>query len=323
MRVAVIGAGAMGSLVSLPLCNAGMEVVVYERREERATAIKSEGIRVRGAARGEAFPAMGRAGEPVAPYDVVVLAVNAAATGDALRPLSPFVHRDTVYLSLQEGDAVSGLAGLVGGERAFAVSAWVSASLDLGGEVEVEGLGPLVFGAFLPGREEAIGPLVEAAEAAFPGAVRLTSDLGGAIWKRLEAAAGVSALCAIAGAAPREARMMEVMDRLCGEAAAECRLTAASGSHGPAASGSAWDDAVWNRIKPPMLADIEAGGMTEIGYMSGSIVRHARAAGIAAPVHGAMLTVVREMESGRHRPGAAACRELERRIGEEKGMSLL
>ena len=40
MRVAVIGAGAMGSLVSILLHESGAEVVVYEKREERVAWLR-------------------------------------------------------------------------------------------------------------------------------------------------------------------------------------------------------------------------------------------------------------------------------------------
>ena len=323
MRVAVIGAGAMGGLAALLLDKAGVEVVVYELREERVAGIRGSGIRVRGAVSGEAFPEVGLAGEAVAPYDMMVLAMGAGGTGDALRPLSPLVHRDTVYLSLQDGNAVTGLAGLVGEERAFAAVAWVSAVEDPGGEVEVEDFRSLVLGAFLPGREAVMEPIVEALEAVFPGKARVTADLRGETWKRLEAAAAVSGLCAVVGAAPQEAQAMEGLDRLCGEAAGECRRAAACNRRDPSEPGSPWEDALWRRVKPPMLADIEAGRMTEIDHLSGSIVEHARAANIPVPVHSAILTLVKEIESGRHRPGEAALKELKRRIAEEKGMSLV
>ena len=76
---------------------------------------------------------------------------------------------------------------------------------------------------------------------------------------------------------------------------------------------------MWSRVKPPMLIDVEAGRKTEIDHMSGHIVTHARARGIAVPVHGAILTLVREMESGRHRPGEGAVKELKRLASIERG----
>jgi len=323
MRVAVIGAGAMGSLACLLLCEAGMEAVVYELRGQRAAQIEERGILVRGDISGTAAPAVGKTGMPGAPYDLIVLAVGAGETGDALRPLSPFVHRDTIYLSLQDGNAAAALAVLVGEERAFAALARVSAFEKPDGEIEVEDFRLLVIGACVPGREGVIAPFVDAVEAVRPDRTFLAPDLEVEVWKRLESAAAVSGLCAVSGAIPQEAREARGLDRICEEAAEECRRVAASAGWENAEPGSPWEDAVWRAVKPPMLRDIEAGRKTEIAFMSGRIVEQAREAGLAVPLHSTLLTLVRELESGRHKPGEAALKELERRIDEERGMSLL
>lgn len=323
MRIAVIGAGAMGTLASMLLCAAGEEVTVYEADEGKAAAIRENGMRVRGDVSGEARPRVGRIGEAAEPYDVIVIAVGAAESGSALRPLSPFVHRDTIYLSLQDGGAVSTLSGLVGEERAFAALAHVSAREERHGEVEVEECRSFVLGARVPGREKELAGLAAALESALAGKTAVSGDLEREVWRRLEAAAAVSGLCAITGMAPLQARESQGVDAWCGEAARECRRAAVSTGYGEEAEVSPWDDAVWREVKPPMLRDIEAGGKTEIDHMSGRIVAQARAAGIAVPVHSAILTLVREIESGRHRPGESARKELERRIAEEKGMTLL
>jgi 2-dehydropantoate 2-reductase len=323
MRIAVIGAGAMGSLACLIFCDAGEEVVVYEQRPQRAAVIKEKGICVRGDISGSAYPEVGRTGEPAAPYDVIVLAVGASESGNALRPLSPFVHRDTVYVSLQDGGAVSILAEMVGEERTFAILARASACEASSGEVDVEEFRSIAWGAYMPGREKILAGLVEGLEKAHAGKSTLSGDLEGEIWRRIEAAAAVSGLCAISGAAPREARKLEGLDGLCGEAALECRRVASSLGREPPSPVSPWEDAIWRDIKPPMLRDIEAGRKTEIDYMSGRIVEQARATGIAAPVHSAILSLVREIESGRHVPGNVALKELKRRVAEETGMSLL
>jgi 2-dehydropantoate 2-reductase len=324
MRIAVIGAGAMGTLVSLLLCDAGEETVIFDSREERVAGVSENGIIVRGSIGGRGFPEVGRAGSVPDPFDAIVLAVPAGESGNALRPISPFVHRDTIYISLQEGDAVAGLAGLVGEERAFAALAQASALEIPGGEVEVEGFHSLVLGALVPERKAALADLVDRLGAAHPGKAILAVDLEAEVWKRLEAVAAVSGLCAISGVAPREAREIEGFESLCSEAARECRQAAAvSGIKDTLASPSPWADAVWLDIKPPMLRDIEAGRKTEVDRTSGLVVKRAREAGIAVPVHSAILTLVKELESGRHEPGENAVRELRRRVDEEKGMSLL
>lgn len=323
MRIAVIGAGAMGSLACFLLGDAAHDVVIYETRRERAAAIAEHGVRVRGDVTGTVFPRAGRVGEAGAPYDAIILAVGAGDSGDALRPVSPFVHRDTVYLSMQDGDGVSALAALVGEDRAFAALAGVSAREDEDGVVEVEEYRSLVMAPYAPGGEEALPRLAEALRPVHPGKVTIAGDLERAIWRRMESAAAVSGLCAVSGLPPREARRLHELDRFCVEAAAECREAAAHAGGEGEPRPSPWEEAVWDRIKPPMLLDLEAGRKTEIEYLSGRVVERARAARVPAPVHGAILSLVGEISSGRHHPGEIAVRELKRRVTEERGMSLL
>jgi 2-dehydropantoate 2-reductase len=322
MRVAVIGAGAMGSLVSILLHESGADVVVYEKREERVAWLRENGVRSRGAVDGGFMPEIGIPGEAAAPYDLLVLAVGARDSGEALRPLSPYVHRDTIYLSLQEGSAVGELAGMVGGDRAFAAMAWVSATESPDGEVEVEGYRSLVLGCELPGNEARISGLAEALQASSPGAVSVTADLDKEIWRRLAAAAAVSAMCAVSGEVPDEARKIEAVDRLCGETSVECVSVAAADGVELTVPGSPWEEAIWRDIPPPLLRDIMAGRKTEAAFLSGYIDARARATGTRGPLNSAAASLLREIESGTRRPGDESVKELARRSEEEKGMSL-
>ncbi len=322
MRVAVIGAGAMGSLAAYLLQAAGAEVVLYERRAERLRFLRAEGVVLRGAVEGRCAPEVGEEGKAAAPYDALVLAVEAGKTGEALRPLSPFVHRNSVYLSLQDGFAAAELASLVGAERTVVALSWVSAEESATGAVEVEGMRELRVGPFAERNVGGWEDLASALARACPCGAKAVPDIAGSAWERLQYAAAVSGICAVSGMVPAEARADGRLDGLCAEAAEECRGAAAAAGMELPRPGSAWEGAVWDNLRPPMQRRAEAGEATEVAWMSGRVVEAARGSGTAVPVHTALLTLIREIEGGRHRPGEAAVRELLRRVEEEKGMSL-
>jgi 2-dehydropantoate 2-reductase len=323
MRVAVVGAGAMGSLVSYLLETAGAELVLYESRETRLADIRTNGIRLRGAIDGRVFPEVRSPREPAAPFDLIILAVAAGDEGAALRPLSPLVHRETRYLSLQEGSAVEELARMVGDDRAGGAVSLVSAVETSSGEVDVEEFRSIVIGGFLPRGEPEFSSLVNMLNAGLAWRAELVTDFDREIWKRLEACAAVSELCGVLGAAPEEIKSIQGVNTLCEEAAGECRSLAASAGLEIPASVSPWEDAVWKWIKPPLLRDLESARRTEVECLSGHIVNRARARGKAVPVHSALYSLTKELESGKRHPGEASLKELQRRIEEEKGMSLL
>jgi 2-dehydropantoate 2-reductase len=323
MKVAVISGGATGCLISCLLDAGGAEQVVYESRQDRLAEMRAKGIRLRGAIDWQGFPDVRSPGEPAGPFDFIILANPAGAAGAALRPLSPFVHRETVYLSMQEGSAVEDLAQLVGEYRTGGTVPRFSAVETSGGEVDVEELRSLSIGGFLSTRKDAFSPLVDAINAGYPGKAALSDDLGRDIWGRLEAAATVSALCGVLGGAPEEIRGMDGIDKLCSEAAGECRREAQADGLEMDPLSSPWEEAVWKWIKPPLLRDLEAGKKTEVDFLSGYIVRHARARGESAPVHSAFFSLIKEMEAGKRSPGEGSFKELRRRIEEERGMNLL
>lgn len=323
MRIAVIGAGAMGSLTSYLLDAGGMEVVLYERRYERIADVRENGVRLQGRMEGSREIEIKAVGEPDAPFDMMVVTTPAGDVAEVIRPVSPFVHRDTRYLSLQEGSAVEELAQVVGAERTGGIIAWVSAVLTPSGTVEVEDFRCMVLGAYIGGNDQKLSPLVEALNHEAHGKAAFTGDLKKEIWHRLESAAAVSALCGVTGALPEAIRDREEVDAICRDAAQECLQVAASQGLKAPSQSSAWEEAVWKKLKPPMLLALEAGGGTEVEFLSGYIVEHSRSSGRPSSVHSAMYSLIKEMESGERSPGENSLKELRRRIEEERGMRLL
>jgi len=312
----------MGSVASYLLGAGGCEVVLYEKREGRREEILSRGLVLRGELEGAREAAVLEPGTPQEPFDAIVLAVAGHETGEALGPLSPFVHRETVYLSLQEGFAADELHPLVGQERSFAAVAWVAAEESRGGEVWVEGFRRLVLGGAGARETAALRGLAEAMRSACAGGVELVEDVRPRIWERARAAAAVSALCAVLGKVPEEVRGLGAVEALADEAAAECQRLAAVTGVAVVEGASPWEEAVWKRTSPPMLRDVLSSRPTEIEYLGGRLSAIARRTGVKTPVQSALASLVREVEAGKRSPGVENLRELERRIGEEREMSL-
>lgn len=320
MRIAVVGAGAMGSVVSYLLCDRS-EIVLFDSRRDRVEEISGRGVRLRGALSGKALIPIESKPRSSSPFDFIVLAVSTVTGAEALRPISPLVHRDTVYVSFQEGSAVEELAKIVGGDRAAACLSAISAAEMEGGEVELEELRSLVLFSYRTEAALRFQPFLEAMIAACGDKIEVAEDVEEAVLGRICAVGPVSALCAITGGVPEEIRGIDEIDLICGEAARECHQVAAGAGEGTMPL-SPWDEVVWRWIKPPMLADIEAGRRTEIDYLGGRLISSAAARGTPIPVNKALASMVKEIQVGGTSPGEAALKELRRRIAEERGMSL-
>jgi ketopantoate reductase len=199
----------------------------------------------------------------------------------------------------------------------------VSAVLTPSGTVDVEDFRSMVLGASIGGDDNKLSLLVEALNHETQGKAAFTSDLKKEMWHRLESAAAVSALCGVTGAPPEAMRDRKEVDAICREAAQECLQVAASQGLRAPPQSPIWEEAVWSKLKPPMLLALEAGRGTEVEFLSGYIVGHSRSSGKPSSVHSAMYSLIKEMESGERRPGENSLKELQRRIEEERGMSLL
>ncbi len=103
MKIAVLGAGAIGAYVGAALARGGADVHVIARRENLA-AIRRNGIRVK-SPRGdfEAHPPATDDPTEVGPVDFVFLGLKANCYADAGPLLGPLLHDDTAVVAAQNG----------------------------------------------------------------------------------------------------------------------------------------------------------------------------------------------------------------------------
>jgi 2-dehydropantoate 2-reductase len=177
MKVAVVGAGAIGAYVGAALCRAGVEVHLLARGPHLA-ALRQHGVRVL-SPRGDfaAHPHATDDPTAVGPVDHVVLGVKANAYSGVGSLVEPLLHERTTLIAAQNGIPwwyFHRLAGPYEGTRLE--------SVDPGGAVS----------AVLP-LDRAVGCVVYAAtEISAPGVVR---HLEGTRFSIGEPAGGVSQRC--------------------------------------------------------------------------------------------------------------------------------
>ncbi len=118
MKITVVGAGAMGSLVAARLTSSmnshaadsggasGLDrVLLYGRASDHLDAIQKNGLDLTerdGQVNNIRLQATSDPAD-VAGSDVVIVLVKAWATGEACAPLAPYLERNTIVLTLQNG----------------------------------------------------------------------------------------------------------------------------------------------------------------------------------------------------------------------------
>jgi len=311
VRIAVVGAGAVGGVLAALLHRAGDDVIVTARGEHGA-AIARNGLELSGGwgSHTARVPVVERVEPPV---DLIVLATKAHDSAAALRALSGC--DGTPVLVVQNGlggaDAVRDAlphSPIAIGLALFAVS------LTAPGHVSVTGPAPLT----LAGDDAAVAVALPLLSAALPAEVTVTDDVRGAQWTKL-LVNQVNALPAITGLSVQHVVAHDGLRRILARGMVETAVVgralgvrwAQVGSVGAAeveellAGDLQAAEALPRSLAARMgdvpnpastLQSIRRGRTTEIDALNGAVADAAAGLRIPAPVNAAMVALVHEVE---------------------------
>ena len=302
MKIAIVGAGAMGSVYAGLLGSAGHEVWAVDRWAEHIDAIRRRGLRVEGASGDRVVPiqATTDAAEP-GEAELVVIATKAMDVAAAAEQARPLVGENTLVLSIQNGLGGPDIAaGVLGEERvAVGVAGGFGAAVIEPGHVHHNGFELVRLGE----RAGPVTPRIEAAAGVWRSAgftVRTYDDVGRLVWEKLICNVAFSGTCSILG--------RTIGEVIADEAAwdvSSCCATEAFQVALAQGIGLGFDDPVeYVRdfglaipdAKPSMLLDLEAGRRTEVDFINGAIPRAGRDVNVKAPCNETVSTLVRALE---------------------------
>jgi 2-dehydropantoate 2-reductase len=118
MDLTIVGAGAIGGTVGAYLTRAGIPVRLVDRDLDHVSAMRSRGLTIRGSE--ETFTVSVDALSPQelsGQLDVVLLAVKAQHTAEAIGTLLPLLAPDSAVVSLQNGLCERVIADYIGAQR--------------------------------------------------------------------------------------------------------------------------------------------------------------------------------------------------------------
>ena len=317
MRILVVGAGAIGSVVGAGLTEACEDVTLAETDAEHLEAIREGGLRMEG------YPAERtvevRAVSPAeldGTYDVVFLAVKSQHTSGALAPVRERLAADGCVVSLQNSVNAPTIASVVGSERVVSTVIHLAADQLGPGRVVRHGEGEFIAGSPLAAQllglvapttfsENILGWqwtkqiygcfLVASALADEPNPEQLRDPCARAAHAALLTEATRAALAS--GIRLEAMDMFNPADFVATPDHAERALDVMAAHSGKGKSGM-WRDI---RVK---------GRHSESDYITGEVVQAAHAAGLPAPVNSAVLAMIHELEAGTRQPSMDNFREL-------------
>ncbi len=296
VKIAVMGAGAVGCYYGAMLARAGHEVTLVGRAQH-VEAVLREGLYLETSA----FQARLRVqastqASAVRGAKLVLFCVKSPDTERAAAELAPYLDPEARLLSLQNGvDNAERLSAALAREAIPAV-VYVATEMAAPGHVRHHGRGELVLGAS-PSSEE-IAALFNSA--GVPAEV--SSNVMGALWAKLIVNCAYNALSAIAqrpyGELVHGAGVSEVMHDVVKECLAVARAAQVR------VPERMWESV--QRIADTMPAqfsstaqDLARGKPTEIDHLNGYVVRRGEALGVATPANRTLHALVKLLEGKR------------------------
>ncbi|MEM2210492.1 MAG: 2-dehydropantoate 2-reductase [Nitrososphaerales archaeon] len=303
MRIAIIGAGAIGCLFTALFTEGGEDVILIDRKAERARLIHERGLKISGVS-GERIIRVNIVTNPLLAEesDLIIIAVKSYDTDTAVNSILPIIHEKTAILTLQNGlGNVEKIVSKVGVKYVLAGVTTQASTLINYGEIYHAARGLTIIGELNGIITERVRNIVNKFNQSDIEA-KASSNIYGAIWEKVLVNIGINALSAITGMRNGELLNIPEIKEIMIEAVKEgLRVAKAIGVK------LENDDPVRVMLnvaeitrlnKSSMLQDIERGSKTEIDSLNGAIVKLGSIYGIPTPINKALTDMVKGLEKG-------------------------
>ena len=296
LKIAVMGAGAVGCFFGGMLARGGHQVTLIARPRHVA-AIRAQGLLLDTLSFSERVR-LDASDDPAAVREAqcVLLCVKSNDTVAAVQAMAPHLASDAVVLSLQNGVDNAERAQTVLTQTVVPAVVYVAVEMAGSGHVKHHGRGELLIGPCPHG--EALA--AEFGRAGVP--VKISADVAVALWSKLVINCAYNALSAIAllpyGRLVHGPGIEAVMKDAVAEAVAVAR-----------ASGVAVPDDIWSTVFgisrsmatqcSSTAQDLLCGRPSEVDYLNGHVVRLGERLNVATPVNRTLQAVVKTLEAKR------------------------
>lgn len=300
MRIAVIGAGAMGSIYGghLSLKN---DVCMIDTNKAVVEQLQKEGLKIEENGTENIYhPTAAVSGEGMKPADLVILFVKALFSKAALSGNKDLIGPDTYVLTLQNGSGHEDILSEFVPKDHIIIGTTNDNGAVLGlGHIRRGGVGNTNVGMLTEDKEGFLPKLKETFDACGFD-VHIHENIQQLIWDKLFTNVSLSAVTGILqvkiGYIAANEHAWNMTERLVHEAAAVARGLGLKAD----------DDEILAKVRKTsemspegvtsICADLRDGRRTEVDTISGSVVRAAKKCGVPAPTHEFVVEMVHAME---------------------------
>ena len=300
IKIAILGAGAIGSLFGALLWESGEDIVLIGRKKH-VEAIRSRGLKISGIS-GERIvkPKAVTTTQEVGKVDLIIISVKSYDTEQAAKDALNMVHPDTVVLTIQNGlGNIEKLSEIIGEKHVIGGVTMQGSTFTKPGEIYHAGKGPTIIGELNGEITDRVKRIAETFNKA-KIETKITRNIRGVLWDKIIINTGINALTAITRMKNGELLKIPEIKNTMIEAVKEAVNVAKAlniklevKDHVKRVIEIA--EATANN-KSSMLQDVERGKRTEIDFINGAIVKLGKKLGIETPVNETLTALVKGIE---------------------------
>lgn len=301
MKIAVLGAGAMGMLIGGYLSR-GNDVTLIDVDAGKAEAINREGIRIiePDGSVTHAHPRAATGSEGMEPAELLIVFVKAMYTESALAANRRLIGPGTRVLTLQNGAGHEALLARFVARAQIVIGTTQHNSSVVDRTTVHHGAGGPTFIGVPEGSLEGLRPIVESFRACGL-ACEPSAEIQRMIWRKLFTNASASVLTGVLqtpmGFLLDSADAWAMTETLLREAVDVANGDGMGFEYAQIAAELQQHLAHAREGKTSIYADLRAGRKTEVDTINGSVARASRRNGVPAPSHEFMVHLVHALES--------------------------
>ena len=326
MKLAIYGAGSLGTILGAYISRAGVPVDLINRNKAHVEALQSKGAQVVGTVQFTQQVMAYTPAEMSGSYDIIFLMTKQQNNAETVQMLKDYLADDGVLVTFQNGLPEMQIAKVLGEERVLGCTVAWGATMQGPGVCELTSSPDALsfsLGAVSQRRSGHFAKVKELLE--HMGTVDVEENFIGTRWSKLLINAAFSGMSAVLGctfgeaAGPKESR--RVVQKLIKECIDVCR---AGGIRIEPVQGK---DIVklldysnplkrafafmiipiairkHAKLKASMLQDIEKGKLTEVDAINGAVSDYGRMVGCPTPMNDKVVEIIHRIEKGELKPG--------------------
>ncbi|MBR4851533.1 MAG: ketopantoate reductase family protein [Tidjanibacter sp.] len=321
MRVAIYGAGSLGTILGAYISKAGEKIELINRNKAHIEALQTKGAQVTGTVQFTQPVVAYTPDEMSGEYDIIFLMTKQQHNAEVVAMLKDYLAADGVLVTFQNGLPEMQIAEILGAERVLGCTVAWGATLQGPGVCELTSEPDALsfaLGAITPEKNKHFARVKELLE--LMGTVEVEENFIGTRWSKLLINAAFSGMSAVLGctfgeaAAPKESR--RIVQQLIKECIDVCqvggiRIEPVQGKDivkllnytnpiKKAISFFIIPIAIRKhaKLKASMLQDIEKGKLTEVDAINGAVSAYGRKVNFPTPANDKVVEIIHKIEKG-------------------------